>query len=238
MPWPFAAVTGAGCAPSRTWAIARAPSRTPGRVHGLDRVDHHAAAAAPADRREHALERASRPAATARTRRPRGARARGATCSALSRRSRRARARARRARAAWSSSVVLPMPGSPPISTTDPGTRPPPSTRSSSPMPVATRRPTCGSISPMRVGADDAGPITATSAGTATSSTSVFHCPHDEHCPAHFGCDAPQLLQTCSIFALAMWPSLTEGCHSAADGRCIRSRAPGRPTSGRRGDRW
>ncbi len=38
-----------------------------------------------------------------------------------------------------SSSVDLPMPGSPPISTTEPCTRPPPSTRSSSPMPVSVR---------------------------------------------------------------------------------------------------
>ena len=37
--------------------------------------------------------------------------------------------------AAWSSSVDLPIPGSPPSSTREPGTRPPPSTRSSSPMP-------------------------------------------------------------------------------------------------------
>ena len=36
-------------------------------------------------------------------------------------------------------SVDLPMPGEPPSSTSDPGTRPPPSTRSSSPMPVESR---------------------------------------------------------------------------------------------------
>src|SRR5262249_43790611 len=38
--------------------------------------------------------------------------------------------------AASSRSVDLPMPGSPPTSTAEPGTRPPPSTRSSSAMPV------------------------------------------------------------------------------------------------------
>ena len=43
--------------------------------------------------------------------------------------------RALSASAACSSSVDLPMPGSPPSSTTEPCTRPPPSTRSSSPMP-------------------------------------------------------------------------------------------------------
>ena len=36
-------------------------------------------------------------------------------------------------------SVDLPIPGEPPSSTSDPGTRPPPSTRSSSPMPVDMR---------------------------------------------------------------------------------------------------
>src|SRR5450759_2860165 len=36
-------------------------------------------------------------------------------------------------------SVDLPMPGEPPSSTSEPGTRPPPSTRSSSPMPVDIR---------------------------------------------------------------------------------------------------
>ncbi len=36
----------------------------------------------------------------------------------------------------WSSNVLLPMPGSPPSRVTDPGTSPPSSTRSSSPMPV------------------------------------------------------------------------------------------------------
>ena len=41
--------------------------------------------------------------------------------------------------AACSSSVDLPMPGSPPSSTSDPGTIPPPSTRSNSPMPVLSR---------------------------------------------------------------------------------------------------
>src|SRR6476620_6738506 len=43
------------------------------------------------------------------------------------------------AAAAWSSRVDLPMPGSPPTRTAEPGTRPPPSTRSNSAMPVGSR---------------------------------------------------------------------------------------------------
>jgi hypothetical protein len=48
---------------------------------------------------------------------------------------------------ACSSSVLLPMPGSPPISTTPPGTMPPPSTRSSSSWPVGVRITSLASIS-------------------------------------------------------------------------------------------
>ena len=53
-----------------------------------------------------------------------------------------------------SSSVLLPMPGSPPSSVTDPATMPPPSTRSSSPMPVGCGRPTRASMSSIRTGVD------------------------------------------------------------------------------------
>jgi hypothetical protein len=41
--------------------------------------------------------------------------------------------------AACSSSVDFPIPGSPPSSISEPGTTPPPSTRSNSPMPVDRR---------------------------------------------------------------------------------------------------
>ncbi len=52
-----------------------------------------------------------------------------------------------RARAAWRSKVLLPAPGSPPISTSEPLTRPPPRTRSSSPMRVGSRSPASLAIS-------------------------------------------------------------------------------------------
>ena len=54
------------------------------------------------------------------------------------------------------SSVDLPMPGSPPISVTDPGTRPPPSTRSNSAKPVAMR--VSGSVTSCAIAA---GPLAA-----------------------------------------------------------------------------
>ncbi|MNT08702.1 hypothetical protein D3C72_1434520 [compost metagenome] len=58
---------------------------------------------------------------------------------------------------ACSSSVDLPMPGSPPISTTAPATRPPPSTRSNSSRPVGWRGVSRASISDrLRTGLEDA----------------------------------------------------------------------------------
>ena len=69
------------------------------------------------------------------------ARRAGAPARSIPRPRRRRRARRDRATAAqaWISSVDLPMPGSPPIRVAEPGTKPPPATRSSSPMPVTTR---------------------------------------------------------------------------------------------------
>ena len=86
-------------------------------------------------------------------------------------------------------SVDLPMPGEPPSSTSEPGTRPPPSTRSSSPMPVDRRssgaarlargaRPASGPRRPVP-------PCAAPSRGGARSSTSVFHAPQPGHWPCH-----------------------------------------------------
>ena len=46
--------------------------------------------------------------------------------------------------ATWSRSVDLPIPGSPPSRTTEPATSPPPSTRSSSPMPTGRRTASAG----------------------------------------------------------------------------------------------
>src|SRR5882672_7825711 len=97
------------------------------------------------------------------------------------------------------SSVDLPMPGSPPTSVTDPGTMPPPSTKSNSASPVFQRATVAACISESRTGAapDPArdGPSARRPIRPTASSTNVFHAPHASHLPAHFGCSAPPSVQ-------------------------------------------
>ena len=94
------------------------------------------------------------------------------------------------AASSWSSSVLLPMPGSPPSSVTDPGTNPPPSTRSSSSIEVAIGSPSWARTSPIGVGPGrwDGSSGTSAAREPSTSSTSVFQSPQPEHWPDHFGC--------------------------------------------------
>src|SRR5512132_1783248 len=100
------------------------------------------------------------------------------------------------------------MPGSPPTSTIDPGTMPPPRTKSNSLIPVLRRRPCELFTSRSRgVGATlppsdiDFWPATrrpdavAEDREVAISSTSEFHSLHTSQRPAHFGWSAPQLVQ-------------------------------------------
>ena len=67
--------------------------------------------------------------------------------------------------------VDLPMPGAPPISTSEPGTMPPPSTRSSSPMPVSNRASAGASTSRERHRLRGLGRAAAARAAPATGST-------------------------------------------------------------------
>src|SRR5579863_1574023 len=90
------------------------------------------------------------------------------------------------------------MPGSPPTSTADAGTSPPPSTRSNSAMPVAQRG--GGSALPASPTNATRLPVAPFAAGPGraaiASSTMLFHSPHASQRPAHFGATAPQLWQT------------------------------------------
>src|SRR5437763_7990200 len=92
------------------------------------------------------------------------------------------------------------MPGDPPRRTSEPGTSPPPRTRSSSPIPVSSRSTAGARTSASGTGATGAAPATArprpAAARGARSSTSVFQAPQPGHCPNHFGEEWPQAEQT------------------------------------------
>src|SRR5271163_3477552 len=112
-----------------------------------------------------------------------------------------------RAAAAWSISVDLPIPGSPPIRATEPGTRPPPRTRSSSVDPVGHR----GTSTMASAATDEVrSPLLADLArslrelAAKASPTRVFHSPQAAHCPCHFGEEAAQFWQINTSFGLAM----------------------------------
>src|SRR5256885_3279359 len=91
------------------------------------------------------------------------------------------------------------MPGSPPTSTTDPGTMPPPSTKSNSRRPVCQRVNVPPPTVDRRTGGLPDGTACFLSARPparpTASSTSVFHAPQESQRPAHFGCSAPQSVQ-------------------------------------------
>src|SRR5665213_2405178 len=124
------------------------------------------------------------------------------------------------------------------MSTTEPGTIPPPSTKSNSLIPVFQRR--------------DSEPWTSRSLGAATmvppaasvavpplrratapvefavaetiSSTSVFQSPHASQRPAHLGWSAPQLVHRSIVLALALTSSparLHPGGRNNSQSACI-----------------
>ena len=100
---------------------------------------------------------------------------------------------------AWISSVDLPTPGSPPSNTAEPATKPPPSTRSSSPMPTTSRVPLISTTfgDRLRPLADrDAVELAPWSHCRANSSTSEFHSWHAGQRPHHLVSLWPQRRQT------------------------------------------
>jgi len=124
--------------------------------------------------------------------------------------------RVRKKPATCSASVDLPIPGSPPISMTDPGTTPPPHTRLNSPIPVLIRS-TAPKATPDR-GMTSAAGAEAASTG-ASASMMVFHSPQEGHFPCHFGESAPQAVHMKYFFCRAI-------CHFAVlkkslDGSCL-----------------
>src|SRR6185312_10533694 len=92
------------------------------------------------------------------------------------------------------SKVDLPMPGSPPTSVAEPGTNPPPVTRSNSPMPESRRgkfcsvsllRGTNATRSPLPDFFDFVSPRLLGGPVCKASSTRVFQLPHASQRPVH-----------------------------------------------------
>src|ERR1700733_2514345 len=114
-------------------------------------------------------------------------------------------------------SVDFPIPGEPPISTSEPGTRPPPSTLSSSPIPVESRACSTAATSPSATGLTSRpvafGPPARDPALVArrVSSTSEFHSPQPGHWPDQRGDSWAQAEQTWTVVARAIASRLGDG---------------------------
>src|SRR5471032_3131920 len=114
--------------------------------------------------------------------------------------------------------VDLPMPGSPPISSAEPGTNPPPVTRSNSAMPVMRRG--GGASSDFKSSRANLRPLTRRPAlapigGAAPSSVMVFQPLQASHLPDHLGAVVPQVWQTKVAEDLAMRYGYKKGTESA-----------------------
>ena len=116
---------------------------------------------------------------------------------------------AARAASTWSSRVDLPIPGSPPRRVTEPGTRPPESTRSNSSTPVGTAVASDRSTEESGTGmAERSSASTArTNDPSCASSTRVFHSPQEGHRPVHLAEVEPQSMQRwrLAVFAIPRW---------------------------------
>src|SRR5437763_16815863 len=106
-------------------------------------------------------------------------------------------------------SVDLPIPGSPPTSSTEPRTKPPPVTRSSSAMPDGRRG--ASWLLPVKVSSANSRPLRLLRIETGivvapvkSSSLSVFHSSQDSHLPCQRLYAAPQFWQTKERADLAM----------------------------------
>src|SRR5262245_12681773 len=97
------------------------------------------------------------------------------------------------------------MPGSPPTSVTDPGTIPPPSTKSNSARPVRQRSMVSVLRSVSRIGGLAVGsPLIVEPPSRPTgSSISEFQAPHASQRPPHLGWSAPHSVQRKTDFPLA-----------------------------------
>ncbi|MNZ45836.1 hypothetical protein D3C78_635000 [compost metagenome] len=121
--------------------------------------------------------------------------------------------------------VDLPMPGSPPISTTEPSTKPPPRTRSSS-LEAVEKRGTSSTLTSASVlicaccPAQPVRPLGAAAPPLSTMvSVSVFQAPHSPHWPAHLGKVEPHSVQPYMRLALAIGTPGKKRDDSSAEAR-------------------
>src|SRR3979411_40275 len=124
------------------------------------------------------------------------------------------------------------MPGSPPTKSTEPPTKPPPVTRSSSAIPEGRRG--ASWLLPVKVSSANKRPLRLERIETGiavapvvSSSTSVFHSPQDSHLPCQRLYAAPQFWQTKERVDLAMkggsrWLR-SRSCHGRCRGTCRKS---------------
>ena len=106
------------------------------------------------------------------------------------------------------------MPGSPPTSVSEPGTMPPPSTRSSSPTPLSTRGLSSSTISLSSTGSAPLPraclsflPATASGSASMGVSVSVFHWSQAGHLPSQRVVSYPHSEQTYLVLSFAMLSS-------------------------------
>ena len=114
---------------------------------------------------------------------------------------------------AWSSNVLFPMPGSPTRRVTDPGTTPPPSTRSSSANSVGSGAAAPDRTAPIGTGTSP-GPTSAAAAARATgaaTSSSVPHSPHVGQRPNQRGDSPRHCRHLCTVRVLTP-ATLRRGC--------------------------
>src|SRR5690348_6917330 len=97
--------------------------------------------------------------------------------------------------AAVTSSVDLPTPGSPASRTTEPATRPPPSTRSSSGTPVGRCPALSQDTSAIGRAAAETGPAATEAPALAPTSATVPQAWHSGHLPTHLAVVIPHSSQ-------------------------------------------
>lgn len=116
----------------------------------------------------------------------------------------------------WSTRVDLPTPGSPPMSTMAPGTRPPPSTRLSSADGSLMRGRSetaiwLSGVATERVPSEATGDGERDGLAATFSSMRVFHSPHEGHLPSQRDVVAPHDVQAQMDLYLALAMSEESG---------------------------